>query len=179
MKRQLEREAHIRNDKVKKPDYREEIALDGDDFDRGGTERRKPSEIFTLKGNTIHIDTSHPDYKSDAQEYLEHLLRRECIFKIRGYESKIGWGIGKFRQHNKLGGKKIGDLHREICEELESIYKFTINNLRRAEPFKVNSQGCTKICYKFKSGFVPVTIGKLEIKRLILDIDFFNANNQS
>jgi hypothetical protein len=179
VKKQLQREAHNRNDKVKKPDYREEIALDGDDFDRGGIERRKPSQIVTLKGYTIHINTSHPDYKSDAQEYLEHLLRRECVFKIRGYESKIGWSIGKFRQHNNLEDKKIDGLYREIRDELESIYKFTINNLRRAEPFKVNSQGGTKICYKFKSGFVPVKIGKLEIKKLILDIDFFNAKNQS
>ena len=82
MKKQLQREAHNRNDKVKKPDYREEIALDGDDFDRGGIERRKPSQIVTLKGYTIHINTSHPDYKSDAQEYLEHLLRSECVFKM-------------------------------------------------------------------------------------------------
>ena len=176
MKKQFQREAHTRNDKVKKADYREEIALDGDDFNRGGTPRHRPSEIATLKGYTIFIDTSHPEYKSDAQEYLEHFLRG-CVFKIRGYESKIGWGSGQFRQHNKLEGKEIGNLHRVIRDELKLMYKFTINNLRRAAPFKVNSQGHIKKCYQFKSAFVPVKIDKLETKKLTLYIDFFNAKN--
>ncbi len=96
-----------------------------------------------------------------------------------GYESKIDWGVEQFRRYNKLEGKEIGNLHREIRDELESIYKFTINNLLRAEPFKIIRQGCTKICYQFKSGFVPVKIGKLEDKKLILDIDFFNAKYRS
>jgi hypothetical protein len=101
------------------------------------------------------------------------------VFKICGYESKIGWSIKQFRKHNKLEGNEIGDLYRKIHDELELVYRFTINNLRRTRPSKVNSQGSTKICYQFKSGFVPAKMGKLETKKLILDIDFFNAKDQS
>jgi hypothetical protein len=87
MKWQLQREAHARQDKTKKPDYREELALEGDNFDRGGKQRPGfMSQIFFRgKSAFVKIDVNSPEFRTDAQKFLEHALRREMTFKASGY----------------------------------------------------------------------------------------------
>jgi hypothetical protein len=181
MKWPLQREAHARQDKVQNPDYREELALEGDNFDRGGKERPKMlSRIFFRGKNAwIRINVNSPDFKTDDQKFLEHILRREMMFKVSGYMAKLEWGRKKFRQHNNLQGKPDEGVYQEIRNSLEELYAITIKQFRRAERddggTEVVRDGREKICYRFKSGLVPANTVKLENEKVVFDIDFINV----
>ena len=179
MKWPLQREAHARQDKVQKPDYREELALEGDAFDRGGSEPPKLKALATIRGNTIVFNVNLPSYKTDAQIFLEHTLRNESIFQQRGYVAALRWGKKAFCKHNKIDRNTGDAVFAVVINELEDIYKFTVNNLRRVERETGYSwivrDGIEKKHYQFRSGFVPIRTGKLETKKFLLDTDFFNV----
>jgi hypothetical protein len=179
MKWPLQREAHARNEKVHNPDYREEMALEGDGFDRGGDEPVKQKQVFTLKGNALFINTSHPEFKTKAQIFLEHVLRRESQFRVGNYIAGLNWNKKRFCKHNGIQWENAEATFNEIRAELEEVFKITIKNLRQAEreagSDEVVRNGVNKLCYSFKSGLIPTKIGSLETKRFVLDIDFFNA----
>ena len=153
--------------------------MEGDNFDRGGNEQAKKRSLITFKGNTIHINTNLAEYKTNPQRYLEHILQVESIFIINGYVSGLGWSKKAFCKHNKIDKRTADAVFDDVISELQDIYKFTINNLRRVERETgyswVVRDGIEKDHYQFKSGFVPIKIGKLETKKFILDIDFFNV----
>lgn len=179
MKWQFQKETHARQDKIKKPDYREELALDGDNYDRGGSERRRDKPFFVVGRNWIKFNVTHPGYKTDAQRYLEHVLRRDSIFKINGYIAGLGWGKKTFRSKNQIDQQRADEVFDDIISDLEEMFKFTINALRRVERETgydmIERNGVRKLHYKFKSGLVPVKIGNLEPKKFVFDIDFINA----
>ncbi len=184
MKWPLQREAHARQDKIKKPDYREELALEGDNFDRGGKERPKMLSPLFFRGKNayIRINVNSPDFKTDAQKFLEHILRREMMFKSGKYSVKLEWGKKTFRQFNNLQGNPDENLFKGIKHNLEELYAITIKQFRRAERdvggTEVVRDGRSKVCYQFKSALVPANSIKLENDEVVFDIDFIHVPKQ-
>jgi len=118
MKKQFLYETHNLQDKAKKPEYKEQLQEEGDNFNRGGTSQKITLRSL-FRGSALIIDL-RPSLNDDKQSLLQ-TLDHHLKFIVRG-------NVGTISQ--LMQNPKLADHVRE-CHEM------TRRSLLRADTFYI------------------------------------------
>lgn len=111
MKKQFLHEHHNLQDKAKKSEYQERFQEEGDNYDRGGTARKR---LLSFRGSSVFMDLR--PFLSDDRQSLLQTLERHIKFAVDG---EIGT-VSQLRRNRKL------------AEEVQARYEMTERSVLRA-----------------------------------------------